>query len=476
MPELVVTSQPESLLPVRATPSVTLPLVAQPSVMYVLKGWPRRSELFIASEIWRLEQLGVPIRVVVLTPAEETETHPVVGRIRAEVTHLPAMTSLGSQPLPGWLRQNVPAYLPALRRVARRHPVGLARAAAAALAQSVRARRGLRLKTLYAKELLQAVGVVDQVDSSGDRSGLHGADGVDHLHAHFAHGTTTVTWLAAMVTGLPFSCTGHAKDIWRPSLNPAGLLTRKLRAASFVLTCTAANAAHLHALAPAARVHLAYHGLNADFARLLDETETAAPTAPGPGPTAAPAVTRVVSVGRRVEKKGFDVLIEAVALLHADGVPLEVVLAGEDGDRSESVRALISARGLDDVITVCGPWTQLQLLEEYRRSTMFALACRVDGDGDRDGIPNVLVEAMAAGLPVVSTAVSGIPELVDHGRNGLLVPPEDPAALAAAIRSLATDPSRRERLATSAASTVAHRFDGDRLARELVSLFSGTSS
>jgi glycosyltransferase involved in cell wall biosynthesis len=422
--------------------------MAERSVLYVLKGWPRVSELFIASEIWRLEQLGVPLRLVVLKPPDETVRHQVVDLVAAVPVHLPEMTSLRAQPLPGWLRQNAGPYLPALRRVARRHPWGLARAAASALAQSVRARTGWHLRTLYVKELLQAIAVADQVGQAGD---------VGHLHAHFAHGTTTVTWLASKITGVPFSFTGHAKDIWRPSLNPAGLLQRKLLAASFVLTCTAANATHLRAFAPDARVHLAYHGLNADFARLL-AGDPSCPQAP------PPSRPRVVSVGRMVEKKGFDVLIEAVSLLHDDGVAMDVVLAGEEGDQSAAVRALVTERGLDETVQVCGSWSQSQLLAEYRRSTVFVLACRIDGDGDRDGIPNVLVEAMAAGLPVVSTAVSGIPELVTDGRDGLLVPPEDPQRLAAAIRALVSSPDDRARLSCAGRATVAGRFDGDLLA------------
>jgi glycosyltransferase involved in cell wall biosynthesis len=434
--------------------------MAETSVLYVLKGWPRTSELFIASEIWRLEQLGVPLRLVVLKPPDETVQHPVVDLVAAVPMHLPEMTSLRAQPLPGWLRDNAGPYLPALRRVARRHPWGLARAAAAALAQSVRARTGWHLRTLYAKELLQAVAVADQVARAGD---------VGHLHAHFAHGTTTVTWLASKICGLPFSFTGHAKDIWRPSLNPAGLLRRKLLAASFVLTCTAANATQLRALAPTARVHLAYHGLNADFTQLLARE----PGSPAPPPPVRP---RLVSVGRMVEKKGFDVLVEAVALLHDDGIALDVVLAGEDGDQSTAVRALVAERGLAATVHLCGPWSQSRLLAEYRRSTLFVLACRIDGDGDRDGIPNVLVEAMAAGLPVVSTAVSGIPELVTDGRDGLLVPPEDPQQLAAAIRALVASPVDRSRLSCAGRATVADRFDGDVLAGRLAHLFREVAS
>ena len=469
---------------------------ARDSVGYVLKGYPRISELFIASEIWRLEQLGLRMRLFVLKPADETEHHPVVDRIEATPSYLPETTSLSGVGVRQWLLENFGSFRPALGRVARRHPLRTLRAAAAAAGQAVRARDGLRPRSIYLKEFLQAADVADRLLQSRD---------VRHLHAHFAHGTTTVTWLAAKLTKLPFSFTGHAKDIYRESLNPAGLLRRKMRAASFVVTCTGANQEHLRRVEPAADVHLVYHGLNADFAALL-------PTAPGqPNPTPAgataavqaepvhaepvqaerawqraaaaagtatlaadPDITplRVVAVGRMVPKKGFDVLVEAVADLTARGVELELVVAGEDGPDAATIRRLVAER-CPDAVQFTGPLSQCELLALYRGADVFALACRVDADGDRDGIPNVMVEAMAAGLPVVSTAVSGIPELVRDGENGLLVPPEDPGALASALLRLATDGSLRQRLAAAGRETVAERFDGDVLARRMAGLFRG---
>ncbi|HVE31360.1 MAG TPA: glycosyltransferase family 4 protein [Mycobacteriales bacterium] len=469
---------------------------ARDSVGYVLKGYPRISELFIASEIWRLEQLGLRMRLFVLKPADETEHHPVVDRIEATPSYLPETTSLSGVGVRQWLRENFGSFRPALGRVARRHPLRTLRAAAAAAGQAVRARDGLRPRSIYLKEFLQAADVADRLLRARD---------VRHLHAHFAHGTTTVTWLASMLTRLPFSFTGHAKDIYRESLNPAGLLRRKMRAASFVVTCTGANQEHLRKVEPAADVHLVYHGLNADFAALLPTAPDRLDPAPA-GATAAvqaepvhaepvqaerawqraaaaagtatlaadPDITplRVVAVGRMVPKKGFDVLVEAVADLTARGVELELVVAGEDGPDAATIRRLVAER-CPDAVQFTGPLSQCELLALYRGADVFALACRVDADGDRDGIPNVMVEAMAAGLPVVSTAVSGIPELVRDGENGLLVPPEDPGALASALLRLATDGSLRQRLAAAGRETVAERFDGDVLARRMAGLFRG---
>ena len=447
-----------------------MPEHSRETIGYVLKGYPRISELFIASEIWRLEQLGLPLRLFVLKPADETQRHPVVDRIEADPTYLPETTSLSDSTVPAWLRANFGAFRAPLARVARRHPVRVARTAGAALVQAVRARQGLRPRSIYLKEFLQAVDLADRLEAAAD---------VRHLHAHFAHGTTTVTWLAARLTGLPFSFTGHAKDIYRESLNPAGLLRRKMRAASFVVTCTGANKQHLERVEPSADVHLVYHGLNADFASLLPAFATAnslvgvaASPRRRPEPADRTEPLRVVAVGRMVPKKGFDVLVRAAADLHRRGVDLELVIAGEDGPDASRVRALVSEL-CPELVRFTGPLSQCELLSLYRGADVFALACRVDGDGDRDGIPNVMVEAMAAGLPVVSTAVSGIPELVRDGENGLLVPPEDPAALAAALLRMAADASLRDRLARAGRATVAERFDGDVLARRMAGLFRG---
>src|SRR6476659_8202458 len=403
-----------------------------PEVAYVLKGFPRLSELFVASEILRLEQIGLELRLHVIKAPDGDVQHPLVDRIRAPRTYLPQTTSLSQTTLRRWLRENLPSFLPSLRRVARRRPLGLARACGFTLAQSIRARKTFWSlpRKLFVKELLLGVALADRLLDEPE---------VRHIHAHFAHGATTVAWVASMVTGLPFSFTGHAKDIYTPSLNPGGLLPRKLRAARFAVTCTETNVAHLRGLEPPAR------------------------------PDAA--TLRILSVGRFVPKKGFDVLVEACARLRHDGVDLAATIVGEPGEHEETIRRLVDELGLSGGVELAGPMTQQQLRGGYERANAFCLPCRVLSSGDRDGIPNVLVEAMACSLPVVTTAVSGIPELVENGANGLLIEPNDPAAVAAALRRLHDDPELSRRLGTAGRDTVQHRFDGDRLARRLAELF-----
>ena len=180
---------------------------------------------------------------------------------------------------------------------------------------------------------------------------------------------------------------------------------------------------------------------------------------------------RVLGVGRLVEKKGFDVFVEACALLAQRGVAFEATIVGEEGDHGDEVRRRIVDRGLEDRLALAGPKTQAQLLDEYRRADAVCLPCRIVDGGDRDGIPNVLVEAMACGVPSVTTAISGIPELIEDERNGLLVAPDDPEAVAAALIRIHTDRELAERLSRAARATVRERFDGDRLTDELAALF-----
>lgn len=423
-------------------------------VAYVLKGYPRLSETFIASEIYRMEQAGLRLKLFVIKSSDETSRHEVVDRIRAKSVYLPPTTSLSETPLCRWLSLHLRDFLPGLKGAVRLRPAGVARAAGAAFTQAVRARRFFWPRKVYLKEFLQAALIAEMVLRSGD---------VRHLHAHFCHGAATVAWLASMMTGLPFSFTAHAKDIYADALNPAGLLRRKMDAARFVVTCTEANRVYLEKLGSKTPVHSIYHGLNADFSRLLKAKMDAAPKRNGK--------LRALAVGRLVQKKGFDTFVEACALLRRRGVEFEALIVGESGEHEAEIKRRIAEHGLNKSVRLTGPLSQARLYEEYNRATSFCLPCRVLENGDRDGIPNVLVEAMACGLPVVTTAISGIPEVIKDGVNGLLVRPDDPQAIADALLRLKEDRPFALRLSGAAQATVRDNFDGERFAATLAALF-----
>jgi len=427
-------------------------------IAYVLKAYPRSSEPFILSEIHRLEMRGLALRLFATKPAEASDRlprHPMVDRIQATPEFLTPTGSISRAPFGPWLRVHLPRFRRPLTRAALRHPLGLLRGLARLGQELVRSRRATPhggYKRTYVREFLHAVELVERLGAT---------PAIRHLHAHYAHGATTVAWFASIIGGYTFSFTGHAKDLYSDTSNPGGALQRKLEAARFTVTCTAANQRLLKTLAPAAPVHCVYHGLNTDFSDLLVHRH------PPPRPRGR---FRVLGVGRLVNKKGFDLLIEAVARLADEGLDIELTIIGNEGEHAPALREAIRRRGVGHIVSIVGPQDQRTLFDAYHEAHVFCLPCRVAADGDRDGIPNVLMEAMACGTPVVTTDVSGIPEMVQDGLNGLVVPPDDPGALASALRRASHDPALLSRLGEAARRTARERFDGDRLASELESL------
>jgi glycosyltransferase involved in cell wall biosynthesis len=426
------------------------------TVAYVLKSFPRLSETFIASEIYRLERLGVDLRLFVIKRPSEPIVHPIADAIAAPRSYLPEAAPISDVSTRRWLREHAPRFAAALGRQSVRSPLRMLRAAAVAFGHAVRARKGrwaLPRRSML-KEFLQAAALADAVTAAGD---------VRHLHAHFCHSATTVAWLAAMMSGLPLSFTAHAKDVYSPDLNPAGLLTRKLAAASFVVTCTHANQVYLQAQTTTP-VHCIYHGLDVEFVRLIGASDRR---------RSHGGRLRALAVARLVRKKGLDVFIDALAILRERGLAFDATIVGEDGDQGLALRAQAARLGLEGIVRFTGPMTQAELFAAYRQASLFCLPCRVLDNGDRDGIPNVIAEAMACGLPVVTTAVCGIPELLEDGRNGVIVPMDDAVATADAMERLHGDPALGARLADCAAASIRERFDGDRMVLALSSLLAG---
>jgi glycosyltransferase involved in cell wall biosynthesis len=281
--------------------------------------------------------------------------------------------------------------------------------------------------------------------------------GVEHLHAHFASGPARQAKLAHMLSGIPFSFTGHAKDLfWTGHQHGKNnKLKKRVREASFVITISDYNREFIRSLGfrvPRRGLHTLPNGM--DLSQWTYERPDGLPTRREAG---TPPL--FLAVGRLVEKKGFADLVEACRLLKAQGRPFRCLIAG-DGPERERLAAQIAASELEDRVTLAGAIALEVLRKEHMpRATLLVQPSVVCDDGDQDGIPTVLIEAMATGLPVISTPVSGIGEAVRHGATGLLVGQRKPAALAATMDMLANDPQMAARLATGARRLVEMRFD-----------------
>jgi len=397
----------------------------------ILKGYPRISETFISNEIALLEANGQRVRILSMRHPRENFTHESVKRIKAPVDYLPET-----------IRGNVWRLLTANAACLARNPRRYLRG----LAEMLR-RLALTRRAATAKHLLQAGYLAARV--------LPGS-GVTHLHAHFAHSPTSVAAFASLLTGLPFSFTAHAKDIY--TQDPARL-AEKLAKARFVVTCTGYNKKHLDALNPGSTpVHRIYHGIDLDLFH------------PGEPKTGAEPPYEILTVARLTPKKGLPTVLRALALLAQQGLDFRHVLIGTGEERAR-LEALARELGVAQRIEWLGVQPHEVVVERLGRADLFLLGCEVSENGDRDGIPNVLAEAMAMGVPVVSTAVSAIPELVESGVSGLLVPPRDPAALAQAARGLLEDQALRARVIPAARERVRRLFDNKALVRELAGLF-----
>ncbi|HZK90810.1 MAG TPA: glycosyltransferase [Stellaceae bacterium] len=395
-------------------------------VAFVLKGYPRLSETFIAQEIHALEQRGLDILIVALRHPTDKTVHPVHRQIRADLLYLPEY--LCREPLRVWRAWRRARRLPGYRSAWR-----------AWLADFVRDPTPNRVRRFG-----QALVLAAELPA-----------GIGRLHAHFLHTPASVTRYAATMTGLGWSVSAHAKDIWT---TPEWEKREKLAAACWAVTCTAAGHAHLAALAPApGRVALCYHGVALDR---FPPTPAPPPGKAGHRDGSDPArPVTLLSVGRAVAKKGYDDLLAALALLPKDLAWRFVHIGG--GALAGRLQQEAARLGLAERIEWRGARPQPEVLAAYRAADLFVLAAKIAPDGDRDGLPNVLVEAQSQRLACVSTRLSGIPELIEDGETGILVPSGDRAALAAALARLIGDPHLRARLAAAGEARVRALFDAD---------------
>jgi glycosyltransferase involved in cell wall biosynthesis len=278
---------------------------------------------------------------------------------------------------------------------------------------------------------------------------------IDHAHAHFATAAARLVNLAWRMGGPSYSVTAHAKDIYHEEVR-VDHLRDKLASASFVATVSRANRDHLQdVLGERGILHVVPNAV--DLARLGD-------VRPRPSPS-----RRVLSVARLVEKKGLPDLVQACALLERRNISVELEIAGEGELRPELERAAARMRS---PVTFHGALPHEQVLDLYRGAAVFCLPCVVAASGDRDGLPTSVLEAMALGLPVVTTAVNGLADVVLHEETGLIVPEHDPSSVAAAIARLLEDEELVQRLARHARAHVEANFSLERSVSLLRLLFS----
>ncbi len=399
-----------------------------PVVAIVVKGYPRLSETFIAKEILGLERRGLQLRLYSMRWPTDRHVHPIHAEIRTPVAYLPEYLYRGPvRVFRSWLRV--------------RHLSGYAAARTTWLKDLRRDPSPNRIRR-FGQALVLAAEMPAETAA---------------VYAHFLHTPTSVARYAALIRGIPFAVSAHAKDIWT---TPDWELEEKLADAAFAVTCTGSGHAHLASLAPDGRVDLVYHGLD------LSEWP------PPPDRSGRVGPVEIVSIGRAVEKKGFPDLVAALAklprtldwrLTHIGGGPLLGALKRQ-----------AEALGIGGRIAWQGQRAKAEVLAAYRKAEIFALASRIAGDGDRDGLPNVLMEAQSQGLACVATRVSAIPELIEDGVNGLLADPGDVESLSAALARLLADADLRRRLGQAAADRLRARFDQepelDRLAEKLRNL------
>jgi len=379
-------------------------------VGYVLKRYPRFSETFVVNELLAHEAAGLSVEIVALREPTDPVIQEAVARVRAPVTSLAipgdALPEGATDRLLGEARHRLPGLgreLPGLGDEARRDLF-----------------QGIRL-ALLAQER-----------------------GLRHLHAHFATSATSVARIASRLTGIPYSFTAHAKDIYHENVVPQDL-QRKLADAHAAITVSDYNLGWLRANCgdAASRVRRVYNGLD------LGEFPFACPRERAP---------RVVFVGRLVPKKGVEVLLDACALLARRGVAFQCDLIGA-GPLAGPLQERVTALGLGDRVHCLGAQPRSAVVERLRQAAVLAAPCVVSSDGDRDGLPTVLLEAMALGTPCVATPVTGIPEVLRHEETGLLVPERDPGALAGAIARLLAGRGLRIRLAEAARRVMVREFD-----------------
>ncbi len=399
-------------------------------IAVVLKGYPRLSETFIAQEILELERAGFEISIISLRHPTDKHTHPVHAEIKAPKHYLPEYIYQELFRV-WWAKINCTFKLGFWKTI----PVFFKDWMRDPTANRIR-RWG------------QAMVLAHEY-----------AENHDHIYAHFLHTPCSVARYAALISSKSFSISAHAKDIWT---SPEWEMREKLEDCDWLVTCTEGGADYLKSLAPAGRVHLVYHGL--DLSRFPSPEKK---PSNNDGKTKAKTV-KLVTVGRAVSKKGIDSLLKALAKLPTDLHWHWTHIGG--GPLKGELEALATKLGIAKQCDFKGALPQSEVLETYRSSDLFILPSRIDETGDRDGLPNVIVEAQSQAMAVISTNISGIPELIQSGKNGLLIQPDKIDDLSDAIEMLGRDVKLRNQMGKLGEEKVRSQFSHKQTIGDIISL------
>ncbi|ASK26737.1 glycosyltransferase [Neisseria chenwenguii] len=394
--------------------------VTHPYIGYVLKRYPRFSETFVVNEILAHEREGTKIDIFALGPVEETHFQDGISQVRAPVTRL---NHKQHKPEAVWqLMQQGFAQLPE-----------------------------------FAEKLAKAECTVHELAQSIFIALAIKERGIEHLHAHFGTQATTVARQAAIFADITYTFTAHAKDIYFQYEESTGL-GKKMRDAFATVTVSDYNLAYLKE----------QYGSDADKTVRIYNNGMDLQKFPYNG--FGSRERHILAVGRLVVKKGFDVLLESLAILKQQNIAMRCTLVG-GGPLQEELSAQIQALDIGDVVEMVGPMPQPDIINMMKTANMVVAPCVVSEDGDRDGLPTVLLESMALGTPVISTQVAGIPELVKDGKTGLCVPQRDARALASAMQRLLDDHEMCETLSRNGRASIEREYDEDRNAARLREIF-----
>lgn len=377
-------------------------------VAYIVKRYPRYSETFIVNEILAHEKAGLEVHIFALLPPQDSHFQDIIAKVRAPVTYLPAKADRAST---FWER---------LKKAARWYP------------ETWQALS--RYPNASVREVLQALELSLHVSRMQ----------ITHLHAHFATTSTTVAQITSAITGVPFSFTAHAKDIFHQDNDFVALAT-KFEQAKRAITVSDFNYHYLtqELSVDREKVVKIYNGLD------LDQFPYSSPEQREP---------MICAIGRLVEKKGFCDLITACQQLNLQGINFQCEIIG-DGELKHELQQQINDLELKDIVTLKGSLPQQEIKQHLRRAAVFAAPCVVGEDGNRDGLPTVLLESMALGTPCVSTDVTGIPEVILDGQTGLMVEQRNPKSLASALERLLKQTQLRVSLSQQARLLIESQFD-----------------